>query len=275
VQHEAQDQVGVEAVEEPPVAVVDERVGAEAVPAHPAVVETPIATPALVARELATDTAAPAVENDPPSDRATPSFKAALAAIRAAWGKPSSKEGSPAPAQDSITPALEAMAPTGTEPVVTVPDAGTPLEVDLTAEVELLDEPTVARQPPSAPVVPRPFASVESPEPAEVYELSVEPDMKELESELSAPSMVISDSTSDSPTEPSGDRRKKPAKRPHKTAKAKGPRQSQPQAAQDEWGMFDPNRCGFAAVVDKLDEVSDKKVEQTRNGGKARVISLS
>jgi hypothetical protein len=116
---------------------------------------------------------------------------------------------------------------------------------------------------------------VESPESAEVYELSVEPDTKQLESELSAPSLVTSNSTSDSLPEPSGDRRKKPAKRAHKTAKAKGPRQSQPQTAQDEWGMFDPNRCGFAAVVDKLDEVSDKKVEQPRTGGKARVISLS
>jgi hypothetical protein len=268
VQYEAEDQIGGEVVEEPPhVAVLDERVTSEAYAAEPAVVEKPIATPTVVARPLATDTA-PAVEReDPHSDKATPSFKAALAAIRAAWGKPSSKEGVPAPAQ-------EAIAPPETKPVATVPDAEGPLEVDLTGEVELLDEPAGARHQ-SAPEVPRPFAPAESPESADVYELSVEPDMKELESELSAPSPVSSNGTSDPLPEPAGDRRKKPAKRTNKTAKAKGPRQPQPQTAQDEWGMFDPNRCGFAAVVDKLDEASDKKVEQPRTGGKARVISLS
>jgi hypothetical protein len=171
-------------------------------------------------------------------------------------------------------PAQEAIAPPQAKPVVAVPDVEGPLEVDLTGEVELLDEPAVARHQ-SAPEVPRPFAPVESPEPADVYELSVEPGMNELESELSAPSLVSSNGTSDPLPEPAGDRRKKPAKRANKTAKAKGPRQPQPETAQDEWGMFDPNRCGFAAVVDKLDEASDKKTEQPRTGGKARVISLS
>jgi hypothetical protein len=76
--------------------------------------------------------------------------------------------------------------------------------------------------------------------------------------------------------EPSTERRKKSAKRPSKAAPAKTPRpQGQPQAAQDEWGIFDPNRCGFAALVDKLDEVSDKKPEQPRKGSKVRVISFS
>ena len=39
--------------------------------------------------------------------------------------------------------------------------------------------------------------------------------------------------------------------------------------------MFDPNRCGFAALVDKLDEVADEKAEQPQNGNKVRVISYS
>jgi hypothetical protein len=39
--------------------------------------------------------------------------------------------------------------------------------------------------------------------------------------------------------------------------------------------MFDPNRCGFPALVDKLDEASDDKVQQRTKRGKARVLSCS
>ena len=76
---------------------------------------------------------------------------------------------------------------------------------------------------------------------------------------------------------------RKKGKRAAKGATAPAPRQAkaQPQAqkaqpqAQNEWGIFDPNQCGFAALVDKLDEVADKKTKQPQNGSKARVISLS
>jgi hypothetical protein len=27
---------------------------------------------------------------------------------------------------------------------------------------------------------------------------------------------------------------------------------------QDEWGFFDPAKCGFAALLEKLDEISDE-----------------
>ena len=26
---------------------------------------------------------------------------------------------------------------------------------------------------------------------------------------------------------------------------------------QDEWGFFDPSKCGFSALLDKLDEITD------------------
>jgi hypothetical protein len=45
-----------------------------------------------------------------------------------------------------------------------------------------------------------------------------------------------------------------------------------PQPAQDEWGLFDPNRCGFAALVDKLNEVTDDK-DQKPTKTTVRVIS--
>jgi hypothetical protein len=42
---------------------------------------------------------------------------------------------------------------------------------------------------------------------------------------------------------------------------------------QDEWGMFDPNQCGFSALVDKLDEVADPQDHPARST-KVRVISV-
>jgi hypothetical protein len=39
--------------------------------------------------------------------------------------------------------------------------------------------------------------------------------------------------------------------------------------------MFDPDRCGFPALVDKLEEASDDKVQQPNKRGKARVLSCS
>jgi hypothetical protein len=42
---------------------------------------------------------------------------------------------------------------------------------------------------------------------------------------------------------------------------------------QDEWGLFDPNRCGFAALVDKLNEVTDEKDQKPPTKTTVRVIS--
>jgi hypothetical protein len=42
---------------------------------------------------------------------------------------------------------------------------------------------------------------------------------------------------------------------------------------QDEWGIFDPNQCGFSALVDKLDEVADPQDHPGRST-KVRVISV-
>jgi len=42
---------------------------------------------------------------------------------------------------------------------------------------------------------------------------------------------------------------------------------------QDEWGMFDPNQCGFSALVDKLDEVADPQ-DHPERPTRVRVISV-
>jgi hypothetical protein len=75
----------------------------------------------------------------------------------------------------------------------------------------------------------------------------------------------------------SSGRRKKGGKRAAKAAEARQQQQQGPpkdQPVQDEWGIFDPNQCGFAALVEKLDEVSEKP-QPAPNGNKVRVISCS
>ena len=233
---------------------------------------------------------------DPPIDpqalKATPSFKAALAAIRAAWGKPPRKT-------DPVDVGTHGNLAAPSAPILAEEDdpadVSAPVEVDLTGAVEMLDE-----QPPAAAPQPARLQRIAPigapPEAADVYELSVESDLSELESQLLTPlppqprrdtpsaPPPVAPPTVDSkprgdrpPVEASSDRRKKSSKQRAKAAKAKPapPPPQPPEAVQDEWGIFDPNRCGFAALVDKLDKVADKKVEQPRNGNKVRVISYS
>jgi hypothetical protein len=42
---------------------------------------------------------------------------------------------------------------------------------------------------------------------------------------------------------------------------------------QDEWGVFDPDQCGFSALVDRIDEVAESKKAPHRKGVTSRVIS--
>jgi hypothetical protein len=269
-------QLSVDAVEELQVVTVAQPMVAEAAAVDSPIVEERIATAAVIVNPAVSQAAAPAVVEDD-AHKAAPSFKAALAAIRAAWGQPSSTAPSSLAAQNVTAPVRK-------KPAMQVPDVTAPLEVDLTGAVELLDEPVAELEDPSARAVPRPFVSADSTEMPDVYELSVESDMNELEPELFTPPSAGSTRATVTPAaasapslqEQSGDRRKKAAKRASKAVKAKGPRPSQPESAQDEWGVFDPNRCGFAALVDKLDEeVSDEKGKQPRNTVKSRVLSCS
>jgi hypothetical protein len=56
-------------------------------------------------------------------------------------------------------------------------------------------------------------------------------------------------------------RESKAAPKAAKAARASQP-QAKPKPAQDEWGMFDPQQCGFAALLAKLDEITG---DQDRN----------
>ena len=42
----------------------------------------------------------------------------------------------------------------------------------------------------------------------------------------------------------------------------------------DEWGMFDAEKCGFPALVEKLDEVAESKDKTQRRSGTSTVISI-
>ena len=42
----------------------------------------------------------------------------------------------------------------------------------------------------------------------------------------------------------------------------------------DEWGMFDAEKCGFPALVEKLDEVAESKDTTQRRSGTSTVISI-
>lgn len=279
----------VAAIAEPTIEEVAELTPIETYEATPVTEEEVEAAPIEAARPIeeapvavaARTPAAPELDEN----KATPSFKAALAAIRAAWGKSPRAAESPVRVAESAAPA-----PITPEPVVAAQETSESFEVDLTDVVEVVDEEPMADLDAAATAQP-PFVDPVA-ETVEVYELSVEPYLSEFETQLitpvapqrerpapkTVPAVEERDAVESAPAaapDASGDRRKK-GKRPGKGAKTPAPRQGKaPQAAQNEWGIFDPNQCGFAALVDKLDEVADEKAKQPQNGAKARVIALS
>jgi hypothetical protein len=294
VEHDCaiQEEAIAAAYEPPPAPVpVEEPVSVEP--------EMPVAVVGAIAEPTIEDVAEPEISVDAPltvgpvkpaaagldEDKASPSFKAALAAIRAAWGKPASNGKSPVSAAESPAPVL-----VETQPATAAAETPESVEVDLTDVVEVLDEDPMDLAPRAAePALQSRVAPVA--ETVEVYDLSIEPDLSEDDTQLITPvtsqreqsvtktaaaapvvdTPKAADSASDA-ADANGDRRKK-SKRAPKNAKAPAPRQEK--AAQNEWGVFDPNQCGFAALVDKLDEVADEKTKQPQNGTKTRVIALS
>jgi hypothetical protein len=212
------------------------------------------------------------------------SFRSALAAIRKAWDAPLVAPAKAAPEE------LHAIAPREEAPAVEVIASVEPpaaFDVDLTGDVELIDREPLVEEMPEADV-----GRLEEPlgQTAEVYELRVEPDLQELESRLLAP--LESSGAKPSSQEPVGranetrsgedrsakdaprGKREKSSKKGSKAASAK-PRRPDKEPVQDEWGIFDPDRCGFAALVDKLEEVSEEKETTPRKGTKVRVISYN
>jgi hypothetical protein len=44
---------------------------------------------------------------------------------------------------------------------------------------------------------------------------------------------------------------------------------------QDEWGLFDPQQCGFAALVAKLESVTEDEDVEKQRGTSARLVSYN
>jgi hypothetical protein len=43
---------------------------------------------------------------------------------------------------------------------------------------------------------------------------------------------------------------------------------------QDEWGLFDPSKCGFSALLAKLDAITDgDKLATNEDAGQVRLIT--
>ena len=61
----------------------------------------------------------------------------------------------------------------------------------------------------------------------------------------------------------------------HAAIERKLPRLRAKAPIQDEWGLFDPEQCGFAALVAKLDAVTEDEDVERRQGTSARVISYN
>ncbi|HET9360929.1 MAG TPA: hypothetical protein VFO58_14355 [Vicinamibacterales bacterium] len=276
----------------------------------------------VVAAAIPDPPAAPP-ESPPPvaekhAPKLTASFRSALAAIRAAWDAPAK------PKPPVVEKPTETMAPAKAEAPIpvkvasqgilglreTIPIEATPASesmpaieappaepaaafgVDSTGNAELIDGEAATVQPREPAVDVGRLAEPEG-EASEVYELTVEPDLQELESKLLAPlaPRVARPSPSEEPlghasetrsgegrgTKDAPRAKRGKSKKGNKAAAAK-PRRQDKGPVQDEWGIFDPDRCGFAALVDKLEEVSEEKeqAEQApRKGTKVRVISYS
>jgi len=212
----------------------------------------------------------------PPAPRRTASFEAALAAIRGAWGKkvrasPSSVLFSP---ETAIEKPAEPSLVDSEQPIATSETPGEtrgPLEVDLTCDIDALEEPEAET------------AVGAAPDEEDVDELSASPALHDLESALEAaapPAAVVPNPLHEiAPAEPppvvahpaDNNEPEKSRKRSDKKGPKK-PSKPNKRPAQDEWGLFDPDRCGFAAVVQKLNEVTDDEdPKATRTS--VRVIS--
>jgi len=233
----------------------------------------------------------------PPAPRRTASFEAALAAIRSAWGKTvrsepaptsvlfrkhaieeppvDSKKSAPTQAQAATTPPAEQ--PIEDSEAHQLENRG-PLEIDLTCDIDALEDPALVE------AVGKAERGLVMDDVEDVYELSASPALHDLESDLAAaapprvvphPLPQIEEPTAAPQIEAHEPIAKEKPDKSRKRSNKKAPKKPQKpntRPAQDEWGLFDPNRCGFAAVVQKLNEVTDEK-DPKASRTSVRVIS--
>jgi hypothetical protein len=78
------------------------------------------------------------------------------------------------------------------------------------------------------------------------------PRMEGMEAEAPAPGTVVEEPE---PAAEEGTAAELAARQPTPLKKKKG----KAKPAQDEWGLFDPAQCGFAALLAKLEEITEKE----------------
>jgi hypothetical protein len=208
----------IEVVEAPEPILVSQPV--EAV-SHADLSDAPVVVPAPMPSAVETTIETRATQPRPATAPIT-SFETALAAIRAAWG--------PTGPNTSSAHAHRVGRNTGTD--------------------------SVARDLKQAPAVVHPAdvqsAATTSPvRPAQV-EVDLTGDIDALEE------IDRSRTAADEPSSADESSARRPSPKARNTAPlAPKARATDGGPVQDEWGIFDPNQCGFSALVDKLDEVAD------------------
>ena len=172
------------------------------------------------------------------------SFETALAAIRAAWAGP------------------------------TQPNSGSTTSTAAPRTAARVDgTPSVARELPATPAAASPRDAQTPATVAPVRPTQVEVDLTGDIDALEHIDRQEPGEQTDAADDSSARRRSPKARKNGARTPTAMPRTANGSAVQDEWGMFDPNKCGFSALVDKLDEVADPHDHPARTT-KVRVISI-
>jgi hypothetical protein len=121
-------------------------------------------------------------------------------------------------------------------------------------------EPEIAAQP--AADIPPPVAASAAPAVPEWIQLltAIRNDIEQLRSDLP-------DSSAKSEKDANRDRDAAPAP-PAPVDRSKKKKKKAPPPLQDEWGFFDPDQCGFAALLAKLDEISEEEDKPPKRSGR-------
>jgi CheY-like chemotaxis protein len=201
----------------------------------------------------------------PPSKTVRPPASVVPRPLPRAAAKP------PVPPRPLPSAAARPAAPVVPRPLTTAAARTTPAVTPARPKTSTVATAARERVPPAAPPAAPPSAPVQAPPQTEVVEMlvAIRRDLELLRSSgTPAPAEGSADRSdadangnhTDAPTAPVRAARK--AER-EKTATARtgrektGKKKKAPPPVQDEWGFFDPDQCGFAALLAKLDEITD------------------
>jgi CheY-like chemotaxis protein len=175
-----------------------------------------------------------------------------------------------APTEDTSDPDPESR----TEPAVTEPDPARSDEAAVWEDLEsYLDdmelETAAARSQPSIPA--------EEQEPAIGDESSADELGATLES-AQQPASARSEGPQPKKKRPSPPPKTQKVARAPKTKELRVPKPARPRAKkpkrpmQDEWGLYDPEQCGFAALLERLEELTEREAPDKEDEGRSAIM---